>query len=57
MLPIKVTFKHMKPNFYNKGQQHGTYFKTRRSKFRFKDDIVSVKMDTVVTFNPKDLLI
>jgi hypothetical protein len=42
----------MKPNFYNKGQQHGTYFKTRRSKFGFKDDIVSGKMDTVVTFNP-----
>jgi hypothetical protein len=43
----------MKPNFYNKGQQHGTYFKTRRSKFGFKDDIVSGKMDTVVTFNPQ----
>jgi hypothetical protein len=43
MLPIKSNIKHMKPNFYNKGQQHGTYFKTRRSKFGFKDDIVSVK--------------
>jgi hypothetical protein len=43
----------MKPNFYNKGQQHGTYFKTRRQNLGFKDDVVTVKMVTVVTFNPQ----
>jgi hypothetical protein len=40
----------MKPNFYNKGQQHGTYIKTRQN-LGFKDDVVTVKTDTVVTFN------
>jgi hypothetical protein len=39
-------------NFYNKGQQHGTYFKTRQN-LGFKDDVVTVKTDTVVTLIPQ----
>jgi hypothetical protein len=39
-------------NFYNKGQQHGTYFKQDVQNLGFKDDVVTVKTDTVVTFNP-----
>jgi hypothetical protein len=40
----------MKPNFYNKGQQHGTYFKQDVQNLGFKDDVVTVKMVMVVIF-------
>jgi large subunit ribosomal protein L9 len=43
----------MKPNFYYKGQQHGIDIKKRRTKCRFKDDLVTKKTDTVVTLIPQ----
>jgi hypothetical protein len=42
----------MKPNFYNKGQQHELILKQDVQNLGFKDDVVTVKMVMVVIFYP-----